>query len=128
MGLRQALEQDPEFIKELKNKTDSLFFNKLNTIVTNSINHIENILNEDIITLMAEARYGFIKGALKEALITETPSKENVTDKIDSILINKYLALPIFAFIMWLMFQVVLKLHYPMNWLNLLFENYSISK
>ncbi len=118
----RLLEQDPEFIKELKNKTDSLFFNKLNTIVTNSINHIENILNEDIITLMAEARYGFIKGALKEALITETPSKENVTDKIDSILINKYLALPIFAFIMWLMFQVVFKIgDYPMNWLNLLF-------
>ena len=122
----KLLEQDPIFIKEVIKKTDASFYQKLETQVSNSINHINNILRSEPLRLIAEARYGFINGALKEALISKKESKENITDKLDGILLNKYLGLPIFAFFMWLMFQVVFKLgDYPMNWLNLLFMKLS---
>ena len=42
-----------------------------------------------------------------------------VSDRIDQVVINKVLGLPIFIFIMWIMFQIVFKLgNYPVNWLT----------
>jgi ferrous iron transport protein B len=118
----KLLEQDPVFIKDMIRKTDELFYRKLEIQVSSSINHINSILKSEPLRLIAEARYGFINGALKEAFILKKESNENITDKLDGILLNKFLGLPIFAFLMWAMFQVVFKLgDYPMNWLNLLF-------
>ncbi len=122
----KLLEQDPAFVREIKNTVDGVFYKKLQAQTDNSINHIRNILKSEPLRLIAEARYGFINGALKEALITKIANKGNTTDKLDDILLNKYLGLPIFAFLMWLMFQVVFKLgDYPMNWLDFLFMKLS---
>src|SRR5690606_24650469 len=65
----KLLEQDPVFIKDMIRKTDDLFYRKLETQVSSSINHINNILKSEPLRLIAEARYGFINGALKEAFI-----------------------------------------------------------
>jgi ferrous iron transport protein B len=69
--------------------------------------------------LIAEARYGFINGALKEAITEKSNNEMSVSDRVDQVVINKVLGLPIFIFIMWIMFQVVFKLgNYPVNWLT----------
>lgn len=68
--------------------------------------------------LIADYKYGFINGALKETMKTEKQLKSS-TDVIDSILTNKLFGLPIFALFMWLMFTSTFKLgQYPMTWIE----------
>ena len=74
-------------------------------------------------TLIAEARYGFVNGALKETMKKAPEHKITLSDRVDSILLNRYLGLPIFALIMWAIFQLVFKLgDYPTRWLQIGFD------
>ena len=76
--------------------------------------------------LIADARYGFIKGALHEAHEEADTENVDITEKVDAILTNRFLGIPIFALIMWLMFQFVFTLgKYPMQWIGLGFEKLS---
>ncbi|MEG0228986.1 MAG: ferrous iron transport protein B, partial [Oscillospiraceae bacterium] len=58
-------------------------------------------------TMVADARYKFIENATKISVLKpEHNDKENISDKIDKVLTNKYLAIPIFVLIMYLMFSL----------------------
>jgi len=122
----KLLEQDREVLKSLKVLLEEKTYTGLVKVVENSINHIKNVSRDMPETIIAESRYGFINGALKETL-TEKPQKEvSASDRIDRVLINRVWGLPIFAIIMWLMFQLVFKVgDYPMNWLALGFSRLS---
>ncbi len=67
--------------------------------------HLHDIYSEGAEEVIANARYAFIGGLMAEAVKRPTVEKETTTDKIDKIVTNRILALPIFAVIMWLMFQ-----------------------
>ncbi len=70
-------------------------------------------------TLIADAKYAFIAGALKETLkLGPTRKWENVRI-IDTFLTNKIFAFPLFLGFMWLMFYTTFRLgEYPMNWID----------
>ncbi|MCD4792534.1 MAG: ferrous iron transport protein B [Bacteroidales bacterium] len=83
------------------------------------INKIELHLKEDTETLITDARYGFIRGALKETYKKGTVKIDNRTFKIDKVLTHKYLGIPIFVAMMWLMFQATFTFGaYPMAWIE----------
>ena len=83
------------------------------------INKIESHLKEDTETLITDARYGFIRGALKETYKKGTVKIDERTFKIDKVLTHKYLGIPIFIAMMWLMFQATFTLGaYPMSWIE----------
>ncbi len=63
--------------------------------------------------IITEDRHSFIRGALKETVQDTVEEKKTLTDKIDSILINRILGLPIFLGIMWLIFQLTFTLGNP---------------
>jgi ferrous iron transport protein B len=69
------------------------------------ITRLEDTLREDTETLVANARYGFIEGALKETYQPGTRGYRTVTQAIDQLLTGKYLGYPIFILLMWLMFE-----------------------
>ena len=72
-------------------------------------------------TAIMDAKYGFINGALTEAGY-KTGTKEDTyrtTHRIDGVLSNKYIGLPIFFLILYLMFEVTFTLgQYPMDWIE----------
>ena len=72
-------------------------------------------------TAIMDAKYGFINGALTEAGY-KTGTKEDTyrtTHRIDGILSNKYIGLPIFFLILYIMFEVTFTLgEYPMDWIE----------
>jgi ferrous iron transport protein B len=73
-------------------------------------------LREEPETLITDARYGFISGALKETLIPGRDKKHRATEIIDELMTHKLYGFPIFIFFMWLMFQATFTLgEYPMN-------------
>ncbi len=83
------------------------------------IKKLETHLKEDTETLITDARYGFIAGALRETYQEGKIDRFKTTKLIDSILTNKYLGFPIFLFFLWLMFVSTFKIgEYPQAWLE----------
>ncbi len=84
------------------------------------ITRIKALFKEEPETLITDARYGFVAGALKE---TMRKSGENPgftrSQRIDRILTHKYLGLPFFLGFLWLMFHATFTLgNYPMGWIE----------
>lgn len=63
--------------------------------------------------IITEDRHSFIRGALKETVKDVITEKKSITDKIDSVLLNRIMGLPIFLGIMWLIFQLTFTLGNP---------------
>ena len=76
--------------------------------ILNDIRHLESIFKEDMESVMIEQRYGYIEGVVKQVVIKQTDIEQriNVSDRIDRVVLNKYLSVPIFLLIMFAMFQV----------------------
>ena len=76
---------------------------------------------------IVDAKYAFVKGALKETYVPGTMVKKHrsLTDKIDTIVTNKWLAFPIFIFMLFLVFQGTFTLgEYPMQWIEWLVDKF----
>lgn len=84
-------------VKVLEN--DINFNNFQNDKVLNLRKKLENNYGFDIEQIIANQRYEYIVSIKKESVIFN-PVKESITDKLDKIFLNKWLALPIFAVIM----------------------------
>jgi ferrous iron transport protein B len=83
------------------------------------IARLEKIYSDKSETIIADAKYGFINGALKETYRVKKTDRLQLSHSIDTILTGKYLGLPVFFFFLWLMFQLTFTLgSYPMAWLD----------
>ncbi|KFD40872.1 iron transporter FeoB [Peptococcaceae bacterium SCADC1_2_3] len=90
-----------------------------------SIHHLINILGEELEAIIAERRYGFISGLLKEVVSRRSTLEERLTvsDKIDQVVTNRFLGLPLFLLAMWAVFQFTFKLGDPLiGWVEAVFE------
>ena len=83
---------------------------------------IERDFNDDIVSIITDLKYGFVRGALAEAL---TPNPDRATGEtkpgysFDRLLTNRWLALPILLVLMWLMFEATFTLGaYPQEWIE----------
>ncbi len=70
---------------------------------------IEKKVGDETDILIADARYGFIHGVIVSAVKKGTP-KKTTTDKIDKIVLNRFLGIPIFLAAMYLVFWVTINL------------------
>jgi ferrous iron transport protein B len=68
--------------------------------------HLETVVGDSPEVLIADRRYGFISGACQEAVRTTVEARHTLSDKIDVVLTNQVLGLPIFALLMYLVFQI----------------------
>jgi len=85
------------------------------------IQKLESLLNDDTETIITDAKYGFITGALKETYKGNIETRRKNTDRIDKVLTHKYLGFPFFIFFLWIMFFSTFKLgQYPMEWIDTL--------
>ena len=74
--------------------------------------------DENVQTTMANQKYGFIAGALRETYTKGHDRFENISNAIDSIVTHRVLGYPIFIFVMWLMFYCTFRLGaYPQEWI-----------
>ncbi len=84
-------------------------------------------LGEEPQTLIAEARYGRIAGALRETVQYRKPDRVEISDRIDTFLTHRFLAYPVFLVFMWVLFQTTFTLgRHPMNWIEGLFRWLSV--
>ena len=80
---------------------------------------LEREYHDDIVSVVSGLKYGFIKGALSETLTPAKVDKRKKSYTLDSILTNKWLAIPAMILLIWLMFTATFKLGaYPQAWLE----------
>lgn len=95
-------------------------FEEIKKSTQKEIHKIEALEDEESETIIANAKYSFITGALKETFKNPNQSEKSRSEKIDSILTHKVLGFPIFTAILFLMFYVTFKLGaYPMDWIDM---------
>lgn len=72
----------------------------------------------DLDFYFAQCRYQFATDVFNKSIIN-VGSSDSLSDKIDSVLTHRYLGIPIFLALMWLMFVVVINVGaYPQGWLD----------
>ena len=116
-------------IKYLENDSDIAkivealpFADELRSARDEEAARIQRLLGSNAESAIVDAKYAFIQGALAETYThAERPPKHTLTDKIDAIVTNKWLAFPIFIAILYLIFSATFTLgEYPMNWIDAL--------
>ncbi|MDB4582063.1 ferrous iron transport protein B [Draconibacterium sp.] len=113
----KMLEKD-EQVKQLL--SDYAQFDEINKITEKEILKIESLENDDSETVITNAKYSFITGALKETFKDQNQANKTRSEKIDSVLTHKYLGFPLFTAILFLMFYTTFKLGaYPMDWIDM---------
>lgn len=74
------------------------------------IKAIEDNEEDDAESIITTARYEYIAKIVNDCITTTSSSRATLSDKIDRIVTNRILALPIFAIIMILMFKVTIEI------------------
>ena len=75
--------------------------------VTAEINELESKMDDDTESIITNERYVYISSIIKNCYTkNKTGEKLTVSDKIDRIVTNRFLALPIFAVIMYIVYYV----------------------
>lgn len=81
---------------------------------------IEEALGEDIETSLANQKYGFVSGALRETYQAVEHRRDTIGDKLDAIVTHRIWGFPIFFAIMWFMFYCTFTLGaYPQEWIDM---------
>lgn len=93
----KLLEKDDKIGEQLKNVPD----------VSQEIREIEELMDDDTESIITNERYTYISSMIGECCRKkQTGQKMTGSDKIDRWVTNRFLALPIFALVMWIVYYV----------------------
>ncbi len=96
----KLFERDEKIIEQLK--VDP----KIIAHIEKDIASVEEELDDDAESIITNERYTYITNALKGIYKKKSAGKLTVSDKIDRIVTNRILALPIFVAVMWLVYTI----------------------
>ena len=106
----KLLEKDSIVIEKVQQSSKS---SQIMVEVDKVASHLHDVYQEGAEEVIANARYSFIDGLMAEAVKRPAVEKETTTDKIDRIVTNRILAIPIFIIIMYLLFQLTFTIATP---------------
>lgn len=96
----KVFERDEEILKEVALDEDSKV--KIEVL----IEKLEEDLDDDSESIITDERYTYITGITRDSVQHVSRNKESVSDKIDKIVTNRILGLPIFALVMFLIYYI----------------------
>ncbi|MFO0582672.1 MAG: ferrous iron transport protein B [Anaeromyxobacter sp.] len=87
-------------------------------LVAEPLRHLRTA-HGDVETLLAEARYGLAAGLTREVLTRPEATRVELTERIDRIVLDRFLGIPIFFLAMWLVFKLTFDLSSPFgDWID----------
>lgn len=92
----KLFEGDSKIIQQMKHMPD----------VTAEITTVEKEMDDDAESIITNERYCYISSIIKECYTRQQKEKISISDKIDKIVTNRVLALPIFAVVMALVYYI----------------------
>jgi ferrous iron transport protein B len=79
--------------------------------------HVESMLGDELDLLTAERRYGYINGVVRQSLHRPLMDGLTLTDRVDNIVTHKWLGLPVFFAVMYIIFRLVIDVSAPfLDW------------
>ncbi len=113
----KLLERDSEVENMLKVSPE---YDRLIALRNRELKRIELLREEDITSLIANQKYGFIAGALAETMTENEKDVTRNTRIIDAFVTNRLFGFPIFLLIMFVIFWATFEVGaYPMHWIEL---------
>ncbi len=110
------LEGDAEVVRLVKERAGDP---ALLGVVEEQAARLEAIFGEKVESVITDAKYGFISGALKETFRESPLSRRRMTEYIDAIVTHKLFGFPIFLLFLFLAFYVTFTLGaYPQGWIE----------
>ncbi len=89
---------------------------------------IDGLLKSGLESALVDAKYAFVRGALAETYEPYKGQKKRhtLTDKIDSVVTNRWAAFPIFFLLLYVVFESTFAVgDYPMRWIEWVVEQFS---
>lgn len=92
----KLLEKDDKIKEQMRTAPD----------VSAEIGQMEEAFDDDTESIITNERYVYISSIIGECVTKQQKEKLTISDKIDRVVTNRWLALPIFAAVMWLVYYV----------------------
>ncbi len=108
----KLMEGDTHVQKEIDISGDGAF-------IEDSTAHLKKAHGEDIESIMADERYAQASGLTHEVLKKPELREMEMTERIDRIVLNRFLGIPIFLAAMWLVFKFTFDVSTPFaDWID----------
>ncbi|MCI5899677.1 MAG: ferrous iron transport protein B [Lachnospiraceae bacterium] len=92
----KLLEKDDKIEDQMRESVD----------VSSEIKELEDVFDDDTESIITNERYVYLSSIIGECVTKNRTEKLTVSDKIDRVVTNRWLALPVFAAVMWLVYYV----------------------
>lgn len=99
----KLLEYEDRVAPELRGK-------ELEQIVVENRHKIHQLLHEDIDIIVADSRYGFIRRLIQGSVRQRRTISRTKSDNIDQFVLNRWIGIPLFLVVMYLMFFVAINI------------------
>jgi ferrous iron transport protein B len=111
----KLLEADPLVVEETGLGAGSF--------ISRASKHLKLAHGDDIESLLGDARYAQASGLTREVLKKKATTHRELTEKIDRIVLHRFLGIPIFLAAMWLMFKLTFDIGNPfVDWVDGVFS------
>ncbi len=113
----QLLEGDVPLLAEVQAMTEGA---AILQVLSRSRDHLETHYGEDAEIMLAEQRYGFVNEMVKQVLVRPDSAVLTNSDKIDQWVTHRWLGIPIFLVMMWVVFKITTDVAAPyLNWVDM---------
>ena len=110
----KLLEKDPDIIEHVQTMEGG---GQIIAYANERAAHVESMLGDDFDLLTADRRYGYINGVVRQSLHRPLIDRLTFTDRIDNIVTHKWLGLPVFFAVMYVVFRLVIDVSAPfLDW------------
>ncbi len=107
----KLLESDPEIIKLVHENPKG---DEILELVSESRNHLEGIFGDPPEIALADARYGFISGAIKQCVTVKYSDRIHLSEQIDKVLTHKLLGPMILLIILYGVYKFTFQVSGPL--------------
>ena len=112
----KLLEKDPDILEHVNSMEGG---GEIISHAREHAAHVESMLGDDFDLLTADRRYGYINGVVRQSLQRPLIDRITLTDRIDNIVTHKWLGLPVFFAVMYIIFRLVIDVSAPfLDWMD----------
>lgn len=116
----KLLQEDKETYYKIH---DDPIWTELQPLLNQSYQHLYlHYDSKDLDEISNQEKHALARGAVAETVVYKEQHETTMTEKIDRVLTNKIIGLPIFLFLMWGLFQLTFEVgSIPMDWIDSFF-------
>jgi ferrous iron transport protein B len=110
----KLLEADPDILARVQKMQNG---EQVIALAKQGAEHVSSMLGDDFDLLTADRRYGYINGIVRQSLHRPLVDRITFTDRVDDIVTHKWLGLPFFFAVMYIVFRLVIDVSSPfLDW------------